>query len=85
MSGPHGRFRVQHYEPGCALILGCRTRLFFIQEKRPGIPAYIMLDSIADTFSCISPQPVWHKDDPQMQNKVRRRRPRWRQGWGTGR
>jgi hypothetical protein len=47
-----------------------RTRLFFIQEKRPDIPPYIMLDSITDTFSCISPVPVLHLNDPPMQNKV---------------
>lgn len=30
-----------------------------------------MLDSVTDTFSCISPQPVVHKDDPALQGKVR--------------
>lgn len=50
-----------------------RTRLLFIQEKPPNIPQYLMLDTISDTFKCLSPHPVWHKDDAQLQGKVRGR------------
>lgn len=55
----------------CAHISLCRLRLLFIQEQRPNIPTYIIPDSVADTFRCISPTPVSYSYGPEMQNKVR--------------
>ena len=49
----------------------CRTQLVWIQERRPDIPPYTMLDTVTDTFKCLSPTPVWHKDDAHLQDKVR--------------
>lgn len=45
-------------------------RLFFVQEKQAGQPAYIMLDSLADVFKCLSPAPVLHKDDAPLSGRV---------------
>lgn len=45
------------------------TQLFWIQDRRPNIPAYIMLDSILDTFKCLSPYPVLFKDDSTLSGK----------------
>lgn len=56
--------------------LMCSLRLFFVQEARPDLPQYIMLDSLVDVFKCFSPFPVLHKDDPQLHGKVCQR-----EGW----
>lgn len=53
----------------------CRRypQLLWIEEHRPGNPEYIMLDSIKDTFRCITPLPVLHKNDPVFKDKVQER------------
>ena len=54
----------------CAYDPGSPARVLFIQQKRPNIPAYTMLDSITDTFRCLTPHPVQHKDDAALKDKV---------------
>lgn len=54
----------------CAYDPASPARVVFIQQKRPDIPAYTMLDSIADTFRCLTPHPVQHKDDAALKDKV---------------
>lgn len=67
---PSAHFIMCKYLKDCTYSPYSRTRLFFIQEKPPEIPQYLLLDSISDTFKCLSPAPVQHKDDPELQNKV---------------
>jgi len=45
------------------------AQLIWIQERPPNIPQYIMLDSITDTFKCLSPYPIVHKDDPAQMGR----------------
>ena len=46
------------------------VQLIWIEEHRAGNPDYIMLDSIKDTFRCLTPLPVLHKDSPVFKDKV---------------
>ena len=48
-----------------------RLRLFFVQDKREGMPGYVSLDSLREIFRCLSPAPVLYKDDPSIANKAR--------------
>ncbi|RMZ52701.1 hypothetical protein APUTEX25_000820 [Auxenochlorella protothecoides] len=54
----------------CTYDAHSSLRLFFVQEKQAGQPAYIMLDSLADVFKCLSPAPVLHKDDAPLSGRV---------------